>query len=208
MFFEVHRKKKSFPFVVFGVIGILLPVSYFLFLLLQSVDMRELFREDAASIYEDLLNITIIFTGFCLMLFSFGITKRLHTRPGGFIYLAQAVFYLLVSLVGYFGNMPYKEEILRYTIGAGFVYFLLLLTGFVFSNKGKSDYESLPMMVLSLLPLIPFSILFIQVMTGTFLLYEMPGASFSNILKLSTAPLLAIHVLSNTIYLGILNKRL
>lgn len=121
--------------------------------------------------------------------------------------LSQMVFYTFVCLTGYFGNDPIKETVVSLGVVAGLVYFIVLLLGFLFSNRRKTHYTSIPMMVVSLLPLVPFSILSVQVVSGSFLLYDPPDHLFSTWVKLAALIFLATHVVANTLYLANLNRK-
>jgi len=207
IYFSTHKKKKNFPFALFGFLALLVWTGMFFYLLQKGYTISDLANTSQESEVENIIGFVIIVSSFLLYLLSLGIIREIKTRFKFPLYVFQFVFLGLSAISGYFLSSYVFPELINYLMISAALYYLTLLIYFILQHRVYSRYFSRSIMIISSLPLIPFLFGIYTFITGNSMIFTPNPFSFDNIVVYALLFTMLLYTGANSVYLSYINRR-
>lgn len=157
LYMSSHKKKKSFPFSLFGFISLLGSVGLTVYIWQTGTAAADFFGFGPDDSIRSLLGFSLMVFAFLNYFLSLGIAAEIHGKFKFPLYLVQILFFIMIGTTGYFTNDSIFPDLVNYLMATGFAYFLILMIYLIFQRRAYSRYYSIAVMIITCLPLIPFA---------------------------------------------------
>ncbi len=205
--FSSFKKKKQFPFFLFGYALLLVWTGLILYLLHNGFSLETFLEFGPDLIQTNAFGFSILISSFLLYLLSLGIIREVKLKFKFPLYIMQFVFFISIAVFGYYLTSARLSDLYNYLMIAGALYHLILLTYLLLQHRVYSRYYSFTALVFSSLPAIPFLYGVYVFITGAY-----PGISpdllnINNIAKFVLLFTLLLYTVVNSVYLNYINRK-
>ncbi|MDX1358247.1 MAG: hypothetical protein R3232_05405 [Clostridia bacterium] len=207
IYFSTHKKKKTFPFALFGFIAILFCAGMAIYLMQKGVNISYFTSEGYAVDEMNLVGFAMIVTSFLIYILGLGINREIKTKYKFPLYAAHFIFLGISATAGYFMSSYLFPDLMKYLIITGNIYFAFLIIYFLLQHRIYSRYFSRTIMVLTSLPIIPFLYGVYKLITGATLVLSTDVAGFDNIVIYTLLLTMLLYTAVNSVYLSYINRR-
>ena len=207
IYFSTHKKKKNFPFALFGFLALLVWTGMFFYLLQKGYTISDLATASQESEVENIIGFVIIVSSFLLYFLSLGIIREIKSKFKFPLYAFQFIFLALSAISGYFLSSYIFPELINYLLLSAALYYFTLIIYFILQHRIYSRYFSRVIMILSSLPLIPFLFGIYNFITGKSMIFTPNAFSFDNIALYALLFTMLLYTGANSIYLSYINRR-
>ncbi len=207
LYMSAHKKKKSFPFAYFGFAAIVSSIILFFYSMGSGVAVYDFINGSLGQRLPVETGIATVVLPFLLCIFGLGVIKELKAGFKAVLYLLHFVFFILLSVSGYFMGNPAFEPMMLVSTAAGLLYFLLLGIYIFVLNKTSSRYRSLVVSILTVIPVIPLAFAFYIEAAEPVSIFTMDLSAFGRLAGSAFLVSLFIYTLSNSIYLEYVNRK-
>ncbi len=207
IYFSTHKKKKNFPFALFGFLALLVWTGMVIYFLQKGYTLSDFAAADSGSEVKNILGFVIIVSSFLLYLLGLGINRELKTRFKFPLYVMQFIFLALSAISGYFLSSYAFPELMNFLMISATLYYLTLLIYFLLQHRVYSRYFSKTIMIISSLPLIPFIYGVYNFIAGKSMIFTQEPFSFDNFAIYALLFTMLLYTIANSVYLSYINRR-
>jgi len=201
--FKTHKRNKRFPF---GVIGLFF-LGSLLFLIIfsanKNISLSQIITRDATKPILDIFYFVFILLNLFFFIFSISVIKKLRGALKAILSISLFGYTLYGMILAYFYEVDYFITAIRIYYILALLFFIIYVLTFLFQNRSFSKYNNKIVLLFASLAIIPLFIINY---------YIVKDLSFTNIvLTISNyvyTGTLASYVISNSIYIHMLNKRM
>lgn len=206
-YFSTYKKKKIFPFSVFGYLAALVWTGLIIYFLQKGYSVSDLFASGTESNAKDLIGFSIIVSSFLIYFLNIGVTREIKTNFKFPLYLMQFLFLVISAASGYFLTSVILEDLIVFLVIIGTANYLTLIIYFLLQHRVYSRYYSFTVMIISSLPIIPFLYGIIKMIFNS--PFKLSGSQFSfdNIALYVLLFTLLLYTTVNSIYMSYINRR-
>ena len=123
VYFSSHRKKKNFPYSLFGFLALAVFAGLILYLSISGKSLTGFFTNGPDETITGLTGIALIVMSSLIYLLSIGIVAEIHGKLKSPLYLLQFVYFALAGTSGYFIGTSSFGTFIVFMMAAGFLYF-------------------------------------------------------------------------------------
>ena len=207
LYFSTHKKKKTFPFTMFGFIAILVWTGLIIYLWQKDFSFDSFLINGPTSDEKNILGFVIILSSFLLYFLGLGISREIKLKFKFPLYLMQFLFLVISAVSGYFLSSAIFEDTIKYFIIIGALYFITILIYFLLQHRVYSRYYSRVLMIVTVLPVIPFIYYLIRMISGLQISLPTTNLTFDNIAFYTLLFTLLLYNTVNSFYLTYINRR-
>ena len=207
IYFSTHKKKKTFPFALFGFIAILFCAGMAIYLMQKGFTIRDFASEGYAADDRNLVGFAMIVTSFLIYFLGLGINREIKTKYKFPLYAAHFIFLGVSATAGYFMTSYLFPDLMKYLIITGNIYFAVLIIYFLLQHRIYSRYFSRTIIILTSLPVIPFLYAVYKLIAGTTLILSTDLTGFDNIVIYTLLLTMLLYTAVNSVYLSYINRR-
>lgn len=206
-YFSTYKKKKLFPFSVFGYIAVLVWTGLIIYFFNEDYTFSDVIGTGSRTQAINLVGFSIIVSSFLLFFLNLGISREIKSKFKFPLYLMQFLFLLISAFSGYYFISDIFGDLVKYFIIIGALNSLTLIIYFIIQQRIYSKYNSIPIMIISSFPLIPFTIWITKILLTIPIELSASGLSFDNMVLYVLLFTLLLCTLVNSIYLSYINRR-
>lgn len=207
IYFSTHKKKKIFPFALFGYAFLLVWTGLIIYLWQAGFNFSDFFTTWSEKSFVGLIGIAIIVSAFLIFLLSLGIIRELKSKFKFALYLMQFLFLIITCASGYFLDDMIFSDIIKYFFFIGAAYFIILIIYYVIQHKIYSKYYSNTIMIISATPVVPFLYFASKIIAGSDIVLSRGLMSFDNIALYALLFTMLLYDAVNSAYLSYINRR-
>ena len=205
--FSFHRRKRNFPFPLFGFAATLgLSVLIFIFIS-GGNDISRLFSISSEDPLTEAFGYILMLSGFLAYMLSLGIISDIKADFKFILYISRFSVFIFLFLAGYFIN----SSDLPYFINGIFISVILnkilLLIFFFYQKRTSSSYSSRIMMLVTTIQLVPAVYIPYRIFTIGPMTFLSSGITSDVIAKATLAVLVYISLAANSIYILYVNRK-
>jgi len=207
IYFSTHKKKKGFPFSMFGYIALLVWTGLIIYLWQKGFSLTTFLSTGLSSEEESIFGFTLIISSFLLYFLGLGIVSEIKSKFKFPLYLIQFLFLVISAVSGYFMSSDIFIDLINYFIIIGAIYFFILIMYFLLQHRVYSRYNSITMIIITSIPVLPFVYCVARIIAGYQIAFTSRYFSFDNIALYALLFTLLLYTIVNSIYLTYINRR-
>ncbi|MCK5758144.1 MAG: hypothetical protein KAH14_03550 [Clostridiales bacterium] len=207
IYFSTHKKKKTFPFSMFGFATLLVWTGLIVYLWQKGFSINRFLINGPTSDEKDILGFAIIVSSFLLYFLGLGISREIKSKFKFPLYIMQFSFLAISAVSGYFLSSAIFEDTIKYFMITGALYFITILIYFILQHRVYSRYYSRVVMIVTVLPVIPFIYYLIRMISGLRISLPSTNFVFDNIAFYTLLFTLLLYNAVNSFYLTYINRR-
>jgi len=207
IYFSTHKKKKTFPFSMFGYIALLVWTGLVLYLWQKGFLLNNLLINGPSIEEKNIFGFAIIVSSFLLYFLGLGISREIKSKFKFPLYMIQFLFLVISAVSGYFLSSQIFENTIKYFMIIGVIYFITVIIYFILQHRVYSRYYSRIVMIITSLPVIPFLYYLIRLISGSKISLSSTNFAFDNIALYTLLFTLLLYNTVNSIYLTYINRR-
>lgn len=207
IYFSTHKKKKNFPFSLFGFLALLVWTGFVIYILQKGFSLDDFANAPAGSELNNIIGFAIIVSSFLLYFLSIGINREIKSMFKFPLYATQFIFFSLSAIAGYFFSSDVFSDLIDYLMISAVLYYLILLIYFIIQHRIYSRYYSRIIMIITVLPILPFLYGIYGFITGHSLILNAEIFSFDNIIIYALLFTVLLYTFTNSVYLSYINRR-
>ena len=206
IYFSTHKKKKTFPFSMFGFAALLVWAGLIIYLWQKGFTITNFLNNGPTADEKNILGFAIIVSSFLLYFLGLGISREIKSKFKFPLYIMQFLFLVISAVSGYYLSSFVFENIIKYFMIIGAIYFITILIYFILQHRVYSRYYSRVVMIVTVLPLIAFLYYIVIIVLGNKISF-VNNFAFDNIAFYTLLFTLLLYNTVNSIYLNYINRR-
>ncbi len=207
IYFSTHKKKKTFPFSLFGFVALLVWAGLIVYFWQEGFSLNDFLINGPDPSEKNIFGFSIIVSSFLLYFLSLGISREIKSKFKFPLYVVQFLFLVISAVSGYFLSSVIFEDAIKYFMIVGAFYFITILIHFILQHRVYSRYYSRVIMIITVLPVIPFIYYLIRMISGINIALPSTNFSFDNIAFYALLFTLLMYTTVNSFYLTYINRR-
>ena len=207
IYFSTHKKKKTFPFSMFGFIALLVWAGLIVYLWKEGFSLNNFLINGPSPEENNIFGFAIIVSSFLLYFLGLGISREIKSKFKFPLYMMQFLFLIISVISGYFLSSIIFLDTIKYFMIVGSLYFITILIYFILQHRVYSRYYSRFIMLITALPIIPFIYYLIRIISGLIISLPSTNFTFDNIAFYTLLFTLLLYNTVNSFYLTYINRK-
>lgn len=207
IYFSTHKKKKTFPFAMFGYTALLVWTGLFLYLWQKGFSFNNFLINGPNADEKNILGFAIIVSSFLFYFLGLGIAREIKSKFKFPLYMMQFLFLTISVVSGYFISSIIFIDTIKYFMIIGALYFITLIVYLALQHRVYSRYYSRIVIVITSLPVLPFLYYLFRLVFGHNIIIASKTFSFDNMVLYTLLFTLLLYNTVNSIYLTYINRR-
>ena len=207
IYFSTYKRKKTFPFSMFGFIALLVWAGLIVYLCRKGFSFNNFLINGLSQEEENIFGFIIIVSSFLLYFLGFGISREIKSKFKLPLYTLQFLFFIISVVLGYFISSVIFLNTIKYFMILGSLYFFTILIYFLFQHRVYSRYYSRVIMLITVLPVIPFLYYLIRIFSGIIISLPSADFTFDNMAFYTLLFTMLLYNTVNSFYLSYINRK-
>jgi len=205
--FSTHRRKRSFPFPLFGMAAAAGMAALIFLFLIEGNDIIGLLAFDSSGPYAKPVAYTLMLGGFLAYMLGIGLISDIKADFKFLLHILQLSVFLFVFLTGYFIESEISSFFVKCLFVSLVAHNVFLIIFFLYQKKTSSSYGSRIMMLITTLKVLPSIYITVRIFSAGVMVFVKSSDLMDLIAKASLLILVFASVSVNSIYILYINRK-